>query len=187
VLDVPSGGHHNASWRVMLIEVALDPPATEVVDGLGKPEDRATERVRTVDCRLKPVEDEVLWGVLVHLHLLDDNLLLLLDLFLGEGRSEDKVENYVKGPPEVLVEAASVVARVLLRGERIEVPPDGLHPLRDVVGAAADRPLEHHVLDEVGEPGLLGGLVPAPRLHPCSHGNRANGGDALRNHADPIR
>ena len=59
-----------------------------------------------------------------------------------------------------LAGAADVVARVLLRGEGVELAADPVDQRRQVARVrAALRALEEHVLGEVRDPAILGPLV----------------------------
>ena len=96
--------------------------------------------------------DEVVRRVLDHLDLFEDHLLLALDLVRRKCRTQHDVGEQVDGERQVLVEHLDVVAGVFLRGERVELPADGIDCLRDVLGRAGRGALEEHVLDEVGDP-----------------------------------
>ena len=67
-------------------------------------------------------------------------------------RTKHDVREQVDREREVLVEHLDVVAGVFLRGERVELPADGIDCLRDVLSRAGRGALEEHVLDEVGNP-----------------------------------
>ena len=60
---------------------------------------------------------------------------------------------------QVLVEDLDVEAGVLFGGEGIHLPTDRVHRAGDRLGAARGRALEHEVLDEMGHPTSVLGLV----------------------------
>ena len=182
----PRHRDHEPVGHVVLADVALEVVLRERTDGLGRPDDRTAERVVGVEGGLVVVEDVVLGGVLVHLDLLDHDVLLLLDLARRQRRLGDEVDDGLKSAPEVLVQAAGVEARVLLRRERVEVAADGLHPLVDEVPTAPPRALEHHVLDKVRDAALGGPLVAAPGVDPRPDGDGVDGRDGLGEHADAV-
>ena len=75
---------------------------------------------------------------------------------------------------EMLVEHLDVVARVLLRGEGIELAADRVDFLRDVFGAARVGALEEHVLDEVRDAALRLRFVPRAARQPDADAHRAD-------------
>ena len=83
--------------------------------------------------------DEIVGRVLDHLDLFEDDLLLALDLLVGERGLHHDVGEQIDRERQVLVEHLDVVAGVLLRGERVELPADRIDRLRDVFGACASR------------------------------------------------
>ena len=85
---------------------------------------------------------EIVGRVLDHLDLFEDHLLLAPDLFLDERRTHDDVRQQLDGERQVLVEHLDVVAGVLLRGERVELPADRVDRLRDVLGRPVSVPLK---------------------------------------------
>ena len=83
--------------------------------------------------------DEIVGRVLDHLDLFEDDLLLALDVLGAERRVADDVGEDVDRERQVLVEHLDVVARVFLRGERVELAADRIDRLRDVFGRARRR------------------------------------------------
>ena len=118
--------------------------------------------------------DQIVGGVLDHLDLFDDDLLLALDVVGRERRVEHDVRQDVDGERQVLVEHLDVVARVLLGRKRVELPADRVDGLRDVLGAARLGALEEHVLDKVRDAAALGGLVAGPARQPDADADRAD-------------
>jgi hypothetical protein len=87
----------------------------------------------------------------------------------------------------VIGQRAGVVAHVLARGERVEVATERFQALGDRARVAALGALEHHVLDEVGDPEALERLVPRPGAHPHAQGHGLAPGHALGEERDPGR
>ena len=102
---------------------------------------------------------EIVGRVLDHLDLFEDDLLLAPDFFVDERRPHDDVGEQVDGERQVLVEHLDVVARVLLRRERVQLTADRVDRLGDVLCRSGIGALEEHVLDEVGDPALRVALV----------------------------
>ena len=114
---------------------------------------------------------EIVGRVLDHLDLFEDHLLLAPDLFLDKRRTHDDVREQLDGERQVLVEHFDVVARVLLRGERVELAANRIDRLRDVFGRPRIGALEEHVLDEMRDAGLRIGLVARPARQPHADGD----------------
>ena len=131
--------------------------------------------------------DEVARRVVVHVHLLDDDALLALDLLGVEPRVAQHVDEHVERDVARTRGALDVVARVLLAGERVELAADPVDLRRDV---ARRRPalgsLEEHVLGEVGDAADLRRLVAGA----CREHDEAGDGLRLRHrcgeHADAV-
>src|SRR5262249_10920093 len=79
----------------------------------------------------------------------------------------------------VLLEAARVVAHVLARGEGVELAAARLEAIGDLVGGAALRALEQHVLEEVAYADEARRLVAGSGLEPDAQGQRAAAGQRL--------
>jgi hypothetical protein len=102
--------------------------------------------------------NQIFGVVLFHLDFLEDHLLFLGDVFRVKARVQDEVGKHVARDRKMLVEHFRVEAGHLLGRERIEHSADGVHRLRDFLGGALARALEHHVLDEMGDAVPLGGF-----------------------------
>ena len=118
--------------------------------------------------------DQIVGRVLDHLDLFEHDLLFALDVLRIERRVTDDVGENVHGERQVLVEDFDVVARVLFRGERVELSADRVDRLRDVFGGAAASALEQHVLDEVRDTASLGSLVARPARQPDTNADRTD-------------
>ena len=130
--------------------------------------------------------DEVVRRVLDHLDLFEDDLLLALDVVGAERRVADDVGEDVDGQRQVLVEHLDVVARVFLGRERVELAADGIDRLSNVLGGAAARSLEEHVLDEVRDAATLGRFVTRPARQPDADADRTDLRHRLGEDAKPV-
>ena len=118
--------------------------------------------------------DQIVGGVLDHLDLFDDDLLLALDIVAREGRIPHDVGQDVERERQMLVEHLDVVAGVFLGGKGVELSADGVDRLCDVFRRTGRCPLEQHVLDEVRDATSLRRLVPRPAGQPHPDADRAD-------------
>ena len=131
--------------------------------------------------------DQIVGGVLDHLDLFEDHLLLALDVLGVKGRVEHEVRQHVESRRQMLVEHLDVVARVLLRGEGVQVPAEAVDLLRDVLGAARRGALEEHVLHKVRDAAVLLGFVPRATRQPHPDRDRPHVVHLLGDETDPVR
>ena len=87
---------------------------------------------------------------------------------------QDDVGEDVERERQVLVEHLDVVAGVFLGGEGVELAADRVDRLRDVLGRAGRGALEEHVLDEMRDAALLGGLVARAARQPDADADRTD-------------
>ena len=130
--------------------------------------------------------DQIVGRVLDHLDLFEDHLLLALDVVLREQRIADQIGEDVDGQRQVLVQHLQVIAGVFLRRERVDLAADGVHLLRYFFCTPARSALEEHVLDEVRDAGLLGGLVARAARQPDADGDRTHMRHPLGGEADTV-
>ena len=131
----------------------------EAADAVGRAEDVVAQRVTLEEQVLELVVDELGGRVLVALNLVAHHLALLLDLCLRKLTVEDNVAEHVERPPHMVGADGTVVDRVLLVGEGVELAAQTLDVVDDAYGRAPPRALEAEVLAEVGQPLLAGRLV----------------------------
>ena len=192
-LDRPLVGHvpghrdDDPGRRVGLHEVAVDGVAPIFLHGLPGPQDGPAERVTFPDLRGEEVMDQVVGRVLHHLDLLEHNRLFALELLGVEDRVQEDVGQEIDRERQVLVEHLDVEAGVLFGGERVHLTADGVHGTGDRLGAARRGPLEHEVLDQVGHPAAVFGLVARPGLDPHADGDRAYVLHALGDDPNAVR
>ena len=104
--------------------------------------------------------EEVARRVVVHVHLLDDDALLPLDLLGVELRVAQHVDEDVESDVAVLRGALDVVPGVLLAREGVELAADRVDLARDVAcGRTPFGSLEEHVLGEVRDAVRVARLV----------------------------
>src|SRR5712692_441456 len=184
VLYMARHGHHHASWRVFLLEVADNGRAIEPLHDLATPEDGPPQGMAGPHPRGKEIVDQIIRGVLDHLHLLEHHRLLALDVLRRETGPQQHVGQEIRGQLEVLVEHADVEARVFLGREGVQLAAHGIDGAGDVLGRAILGTFEHEMLDQVGDAAALHGLDAGARLHPDPDGDRADVGEGFGDHAD---
>ena len=160
VADPAADADHHALGPVPAVDERGERLAGRRADGLLGADDVAAERVVAVEKLVVDAADEVARRVEVHVHLLDDDALLAVDLLGVEARVADHVDEDVERHVARAGGALDVVAGVLLAGERVELAADPVDLGRDVAcGRAPLGALEEHVLGEVGDAADVGRLV----------------------------
>ncbi len=187
VLQVPRGGDQDVRGVVHAREVGREILAPEAPHGLLGSQDGPAERVVRPERLREELHDEVVGGVLDHVDLFEDDLLLLGHLRGVEERVEDDVAEDLDREGQVLVEHLEVERGVLLGGEGVHVAADRVHLGRDALRRAGLRALEDHVLDEVADAAHLVGLVPASPLEPHPHRHAAQRGHGLGHEGEAVR
>ena len=163
VADHAADADHHPVRRVPAVDVVEERVAVRALDRVLRAERLPAERVVAEHQRLVDRADVVARRVEVHVHLLEDHALLALDLLGVELRVADHVEQHVERDVAVGAGAADVVARVLLRGEGVELAADPVDERRQVARARpALGALEEHVLGEVGDAAVRLLLVARP-------------------------
>ena len=115
----------------------------EGVDRVDGAEDRAAEGGVAEHGVREQVVHAVARVVLGHRDLFEDDAALDVDVLLEDQRAGEHVADDVDGERQVGVEHARVVARVLLRGERVHLAADRVDRGGDVQrGPAASVPLK---------------------------------------------
>ncbi len=118
-------------------------------DRLGASADRAAERMLPQHGLEEALVGDVSGVVARHREFLQNDAALVLELVgIEKGRREHVGEDLDRHR-QVAILHLRVVAGVLLRGERIVLPADGVERDRDVERRAFRRALEEQVLEEV--------------------------------------
>src|SRR5690606_32178941 len=108
----------------------------------------------------------------IHENLLRYDSPFTLDI---QGR-ETRIHIHVRQGPENLGKKlrrrCGVIASLLLRRKRIEIPADSLHSLADLARGAPRSSLEQQMLNEMRDSALSGGLTPPSDTRPAPHGSR---------------
>ena len=137
VPDPAADADHHALRPVPAVDERRERLPGRGADGLLGADDVAAERVVAVEELVVDAADEVARRVEVHVHLLDDDALLALDLLGVEARVADHVDEHVERDVAGAGGALDVVARVLLAGEGVELAADPVDLGRDVAGRRA--------------------------------------------------
>ena len=122
--DHAADADDHAVGRVPLFDVVDERVAVRAADRVLRAERLPAERVVAEHEPLVHRADVVARRVEVHVHLLEDHALLALDLLGVELRVADHVDEHVERGVAVGAGATDVVARVLLRGEGVELAAD---------------------------------------------------------------
>src|SRR5512132_314549 len=147
--EIAGNANDHARSAVPLPDVLLKSVARRRPDGLLAADDVPAERRVTPEELVIDTRDVVPRRVEVHVHLLDDDALLALDLLRIELRVLQHVDQDVEGVLSVLGGALDVVARVLLAREGVELGADAVELEPDLLrGRAPLGALEEHVLGE---------------------------------------
>ncbi len=118
--------------------------------------------------------NEVVGIVLVDLDLFEDDALFAFEVALGKVWVQDEVAQDVERRGHVLIEYLDVEADAFLAGEGVQVAADRVDLAGDILCGAAGGAFEDHVLDEVRQPVLFGGLVARAAVDPGAHGDAAH-------------
>src|SRR5206468_8097981 len=174
VLEVADRRDDQVPGRIDAPEVITQQLRVERLDRLLRAEDRTAERMILPEALREELVDEVVERVLDHLDLFDDDFLLALDVLGAERRVADDIGEDVDRERQMLVEDLDVVARVLLGGEGVELPADGVDRLCNILGRAARGALEQHVLDEMRDAPALGRFVAGAPGEPYADADRSD-------------
>src|SRR2546422_139287 len=185
--DVARHRDDDSRWDVLLGEMAERRLAVIAGHRLAGSQDRAAERVPLPNLRGEEIVDDVVGRVLYHLDLLEDHRLLTLELVGVEERVEQNIRQQIDRERQVLVEDLDVEAGVLLGRKGVHLAADRVHRAGDRFGAAGGPPLEHEMLDQMGHPAPILGLVARARLDPHPHRPRAHVLHTLRTDSRAVR
>ena len=184
VLEVSRGGGDEVRRRVPGVMVGANLRDGDRGDHLGIAQHPPAERVVAVHGLREDVVNAILRLVLVHRDLLEHDLPLGVDLVLGQRRPEQHLGEEPEGILGVLVEEPGVKMGGLLAGGRVRGGAHAVEELRDLDRRVTLRALEQQVLEEVGDPGLLGCLVAGASADPEPEGDRAHRGHLLGDHLE---
>ena len=186
VFEIADGGHDQVRRGVRVAKIIAEEVDVERFDRFTRAENRPPQRVVFPEALREELVDEVVGRVLDHLDLFDDDFLLALDVLGAERRVADDIGEDVDRERQMLVEDFDVVARVLLGGERVELPADGVNRLGNILGRAAGGALEQHVLDEMRDAPALSRLVAGAPGEPYADADRADLRHLLGEKAKPV-
>jgi hypothetical protein len=140
--------------------------------------------MRAIGQLVQPTDQGAVGVVLGEPHLLEDDLALGVELGLGEVGVDGDVGQQLQASAEVLGRQHDVVVGVVVRGEGVALPAQPLDETVDRAGWSGRRALEEHVLEVVGEPELVRGLVAAARPQPELERHHLAGAVLVDDHHD---
>src|ERR1700759_2923944 len=88
---------------------------------------------------------------------------------------------------QVFVQHLNVVADQFFRSERVQPTADGIDRAGNLLGGTVLGSLEHHVLNEVGDPALFIGFFARTRSNPDAYRNTANVRHTFADDSNPVR
>jgi hypothetical protein len=168
-IDGPRQHQHHVSRNVVRPEVGEEVVARGFPDGVDIPDDGAPVRVDLVRLPEERLGDDPPRVVLVHPHLLEDHLELPRKLPGVEDRVPERVGEDIEGVFEEPPGEGDVVDRLVVARVGVDLAPHRLDLPGDLPGSPALRPLERHVLEDVGHPRAVLRLRGAARLDPRLH------------------
>ena len=187
---------HHIGRAIVAREVGAQPARIDRAHRLGRPEDRAPDRLVRERDALQVFEDEIVGRVLHGADFLHDHVLLAREFLRLEGRIGEDVRQHVEGERHVGAQDARVIGRALDAGRRIEIAADRFDLFGDLARGALLRALEGHVLEEMRDAVLVWAFVPAARADPnaersalqvrhrvCDHGETRGQTRDVRTHA----
>ena len=154
VFEMPGGRNHQIRREIRPIEISAQPIGVERRDRFRRAENGTSERMSRPELLSEHFVHEIIRRILDHLDLFEDDALLAVDVRWTERRPHDEVAQQIDRDRQMIVENLDVVAGVLLRRERVELPADGVDRLRNRLRRTRRRPLEQHVLDEMRDAAL---------------------------------
>jgi hypothetical protein len=120
------------------------------------------------------------------LDLLEDDVALALELDRVEAGVHQRVGQDVHAGVEELAGQDQVVDGLVIAGPGVDLAAGRLDLLGDLAHPALARPLEQHVLEDVGDAGQRGGLVGGADLHPGLEGHHRSGVVLFQDHLEAI-
>ena len=136
--------------------------------------------------RGKDLRDQILGRILIHTDLLQHNAPLQLQLPLGKDGMQHHIAQKVCRRLHMGVQRAGVKAGMLLGVKSVHLSADHIKGLGQLGGGAGLRPLEEHMLDEMGHAGQLVRLMAAAVFHPDADGAGADVVQRLIDHPDAV-
>ena len=180
MIHVPGGGDHAVAAKVAAPVHRLEVRGGEGPHALGRAEDRVAVGMRGAERLGVQLEDEVVGRVVHAVDLLEHHVALEGEVLVAEQRPADQVGEDVDGQRQVGVEDVGLVAGVVAAGVGVEAPAPHLELERDLVRGAPLGALEHHVLEQMGDPHHGASLVGAGGPDPDPQCGRAHPRQLLR-------
>ena len=180
MLEIPGRGHDEVVRRIGGGVEALKCPTADGRDHLRPPDHGSPEGVGPEDGLGDDVVDEILRVVLDHGDLLEHDLALRVEL--GEDGLVDHPDHDVERRLQPIVRNARIEDGRLARRGGVELAAEAVEDLRDLLSGMLRGALEEQVLDEVGDPRAVIGLVAGACADPEAERDGANPGHLLTDH-----
>ncbi len=166
MIDRAGGDHEHPVGGVVAREIVADLARREALDGIRRAEDRPSERLAAIGDLGKLVEHNVVGRVVGRADLLQDDVFFAPQFFLVERRFRQDVGENIDRERHMVPEHAGIIGGGFRGCRGVEFAADIFDFLGDVACAAAGGALEGHVLEEVGDPVFVLGLVTRSGLDP---------------------
>jgi hypothetical protein len=166
MIDGAGCREHHIGAVIMRREIGAEMDALEAAYALGRTEDRPPHGLIGEGCLLHEVEHHVIGRIHRCRDLLQDHVALAGKLGAVEARRKDDVAQDVERKRQILAQHTGVIGGGIDAGRGVELAADRLDLLGDVPRAPSRRPLEGHMLKEVGDAMLAGLLAPAAGTDP---------------------
>ena len=186
VSDIAGGGYDEVIRREPILKAGAKSFAIEAADRFRGTQNGPAEGMFGPKAPSENLMEEIFRIVQVHLDFFKDNLALFPDVVGVKLRAENKIGDDVEGDGQVLVQNFGVEANLLFGGEGVQHAPDRIHLACNVLGRAALRAFENHMLHKVGEAIFLGNLAAGAIADPDADGNGADMRHGLRDDHEAI-
>ena len=183
--DVARKRKHGARGNVELVLISSQVLRGQRIQALAGAEDGLFQRIALEKCGGQLLHAQVVGSVLALAQLLEHHFPLLFELGGVKSGVEIHVGEHVQALRRVHVAGKGVIACAALGGVGVDLRAQRVDVVCDVERRAGLRPLEEHVLDEVGDAGALRRFIDRSRPHEHACGDRPHRGIGSHDQLQP--